>query len=506
MSMLRKKIGDFYLVEQIGAGGMSEVFLGLNPRSREKRAIKILGKSATLWPGAYVRFLREVDIIRSLSHPGIIKIIDNGVLDDCYFYSMEYMPGGNLTRLMQRGKSSIQSTSQIFLQICDAMAYAHENGIIHRDLKPANILISADGRPVISDFGIAKIMDGEHPPLTVSGEILGTIAYLAPEQRFNTKSVNQRADIYALGALFYEILMGFPPLGKFPRPKEIIPDFPEDLQSILEKCLSINPEDRFENAGLLEIELEKCLNVVPRKRREAASNATSKMLLSLEQNPSLSEKSDRFESWFRILRTGTTRERLAVVREMVDKLAPAEAKAILKLYPQEGDRVRWGLIKVLGELKIQAATPLILNDLKSPFHAECAIEALGKIGLEESYNALLSYVIEHPESALIALVPLANTGKARAVKFLRNYLSSEMSVLRQTAARALASVGSDECLQALKDHLPVECDEKVRLSIIQAVHSLESALLPDFGETTIPSIQDMQREYLPVNKRGSQSL
>ncbi len=506
MSMLRKKIGDFYLVEQIGAGGMSEVFLGLNPRTREKRAFKILGKSATLWPGAYARFLREVDIIRSLSHPGIIQIIDNGVLDDCYFYSMEYMPGGNLTRLLQRGKPPIESTPQIFLQICDAMAYAHENGIIHRDLKPANILLRTDGKPVISDFGIAKIVDGEHPPLTVSGEIMGTIAYLAPEQRFSTKNVNQRADIYALGALFYEMLMGFPPLGKFPRPKEINPDFAEDMQSIIEKCLSIRPEDRFENAGLLEIELEKCLNVAHRKKREATGDATSKMLLSLDQNPSISEKSDRIESWFRILRTGTTRERLAVAREMVDKLAPAEAKAILKLYPQEGDRVRWGLIKVLGELKIQAATPLILNDLKSPFHAECAIEALGKIGLEESYNALLAYVIEHPESALIALVPLANTGKKRAIKFLRQYLSNEMSVLRQTAVRALASIGSEECLLALKDQLNVECDEKVRLSIFQSVHSLESALLSDFDATTIPSVQDMQREYPPVIKSGSQSL
>jgi hypothetical protein len=506
MSMLRKKIGDFYLVKHIGAGGMSEVFLGLNPRTREKRAFKILGKSATLWPGAYARFLREVDIIRSLSHPGIIQIFDNGVLDDCYFYSMEYMPGGNLTRLLQRGKPSFESTEQVFFQICEAMAYAHGNGIIHRDLKPANILLRTDGKPVVSDFGIAKILDGEHPPLTVSGEILGTIAYLAPEQRFNTKRVNQRADIYALGALFYEMLMGFPPLGKFPRPREINPDFPEDLQSILEKCLAIKPEDRFENAGLLEIELEKCLNIVPRKKREAGGEATAKMLLSLEQNPSISEKSDRIESWFRVLRTGTTRERLAVVREMVDKLAPGEAKAILKLYPQEGDRVRWGLIKVLGELKIQAATPLILTDLKSPFHTECAIEALGKIGLAESYNALLAYVIEHPESALIAMIPLANTGKKRAVKFLRQFLSNEMSVLRQTAVRALASVGSEECLQALKDRLCIECDEKVRLSITQAVHSLESSLLSDFDATTIPKVQDMRREYPPVNKPTSHSF
>jgi hypothetical protein len=483
MSMLRKKIGDFYLIDRIGAGGMSEVFLGLNPKSREKRAFKILGKSATLWPSAYARFLREVEIIRSLSHPGIIRIFENGVLDECYYYSMEYMPGGNLTRLLQKGKISTDTAVQFFLCICDAMAYAHDKGVIHRDLKPANILHKSDGKLVISDFGIAKNMDLDHPPLTLSGEILGTIAYLAPEQRFNTKKVNQRADIYALGALFYEMLMGFPPLGKFPWPKEIHTNFPEPLQSILEKCLAIDPDARFENAGLLEIELEKCQDIVPRKKREAPSDVTARMQLSLREGFPIPEKTDRIESWFQVLRTGTTRERLSIVREMVDKLEPSEAKAIIKLYPEEGDRVRWGLIKVLGELKIHAATPLILSDLRSPFHTECAIEALGKIGLEESYNALLAYVMEHPESALISLIPLAHTGKKRSVKFLRHFLNDEMSVLRQTAVRALASIGSEECVQALKERLCIECDEKVRIGICQAVHSLEAVILPDMDVT-----------------------
>ncbi len=483
MSMLRKKIGDFYLVERIGVGGMSEVFLGLNPRSREKRAYKILNKSATLWPAAYARFLREVEIIRSLSHPGVIRIYDNGSLDECYFYSMEYMAGGNLTRLLQKGKISNDLAIQLFWGICDAMAYAHEQGIIHRDLKPSNILLQSDGKPVISDFGIAKIMDLDHPPLTLSGEILGTIAYLAPEQRFNTKKVNQRADIYALGALFYEMLMGFPPLGKFPWPKDIYENFSDPLQSILEKCLAIDPEGRFENASLLEMELEKCQDVVPRKKREAPAEGSSKVQLSIKDSFPIAEKFDRIEAWFQALRTGTTRERLAAVREMVDKIEPAEAKAIIKLYPEEGDRVRWGLIKVLGELKIHAATPLILNDLRSPFHAECAIEALGKIGLEESYNALLAYVMEHPESALISIMPLANTGKKKSVKFIRNFLNDEMSVLRQAAVRALAFIGSEECIQCLKERLCVEYDEKVRQSICQAIHSLETSLLPDMEAT-----------------------
>jgi hypothetical protein len=494
MSMLRKKVGDFYLVEKIGTGGISEVFLGLNPRTREKLAFKVLGKSTSIWSSAYNRFLCEVDIVRSLCHPGIIQVLGDGTFEECYYYSMQFMPGGNVTRQMLRGKISVNSAVPLITKVCDAMAYAHEKGVMHRDLKPSNILIKADGSPVVSDFGISRILDLEHPPVPLSGEILGTIAYLAPEQRFNTGKVNQRADVYALGAIFYEMLMGFPPLGKFPWPKEIYPDFPGALQGILEKCLAVEQENRYEHAGLLCLELEKCQDIAVRRKRETIAGGFSKWLLSEDDTLVLPKKTDRIEAWFQVLRTGTTRERLAVVREMVDKIEPAEAKSILKIYSEEGDRVRWGLIRVLGELKIQAAAPLIMTDLRSPFHTECAIEALGKIGMDESYNVLLSYVVEHPENALISLVPLAHTGKGRALVFLRQYLDNEMSIVRQTAVKALASISSEESLQALKDRLCIEADEKVRFSICQAVHALESSLLPDI------SLAARNNPY-PVNPR-----
>ena len=222
----RKKIKGFYLAERIGEGGMSEVFLGINPKTRERRAYKVLGKCASLGPSAYARFMREVDIIRSLSHPGIIRILDSGVLEDRYYYSMEYMPGGNLYRRLEHGKIPVDSAMGLFLSVCAAMAYAHESGVIHGDLKPSNILFNAKGEPVVSDFGIAKVLNFEKMSLLPSGEILGTIAYLAPEQRFSSKKVNRRADVYALGAILYEMLMGFPPLGNFPKPVEVDPGLP----------------------------------------------------------------------------------------------------------------------------------------------------------------------------------------------------------------------------------------------------------------------------------------
>jgi serine/threonine protein kinase len=477
MSMLRKKIDSFYLVEQIGSGGMSEVYLGINPKTHEKRAFKILGKHATMGGSTYARFLREVDIIQGLSHPGIIKVLSSGALEDCYYYSMEHMAGGNLSRYIDHKRLRFDRTMEHFLRICDAMAYAHEKGVIHRDLKPSNILLDMGDKPVVSDFGIAKVLDYERTALTRSGEILGTIAYLAPEQRFSNKRVSRRTDVYALGTILYEMVMGFPPLGKFPWPRDVQADFPTALQTIMEKCLAVEPDNRFEHAGELLTELGKMDAIVEQQGTATSKGDSGKELFSADDERIPPAKTDRIELWFKTLRTGTTRERLAAVREMVEDIKPPEAKAVLKLYSEENDRVRWGLIRVLGELKIESATSLILSDLRSPFHTECAIEALGKIGSGEAYDAICQHIAEHPESALIALLPLAQTGKQKAVKLLSQYLKNELSVLRQAAIQALAAIKDEESLQVLKDHLRMERDEKVRTCLFQAVHALEAIML-----------------------------
>lgn len=471
MDMLRRKIGDFYLVGHIGTGGMSKVYLGMNPRTREKRAVKILAKRASGMPSVYARFLREVEIIRSLCHPNIVKIYDSGTLEDCYYYMMEYMPGGSLAERQAKHKLSLNLVLDIFNHICDAMAHAHDRGIIHRDLKPANILLTADEMPCVSDFGIAKALDGGVAALTRSNEIMGTIAYLAPEQRYSTKRVDRRADVYALGAILYELVMGFPPLGKFPWPRETQPKFPESLQSIMEKCLAINPDQRFMHAGHLMVELEKhqrggngrSCNPIPFADPSCLEHATP-------------ANSDRIEGWFQTLRLGTTRERLSIVREMVEVMEPREAKALLKLFAGEEDKVRWGLIRVLGDLKVAAATPMILTELKNPYHRECAIEALGNIGSEEAFVPIRDFLLGNPDSANIALLPLARTGRQKSLKYLRQYLSSDMAVVRMAAVRAIAAVEVCESLDILKSHLPRECDEKIRQTVQLSACGLEAAL------------------------------
>ena len=323
-------------------------------------------------------------------------------------------------------------------------------------------------------FGIAKHIEGENTALTKSNEILGTIAYLAPEQRFNTKRVDRRADVYALGSILYEMIMGFPPLGKFPWPRETQACFPENIHAILEKCLALNPDDRYLHAGSLLDDLTQRNDKGPKVHPPEGLPGLEKPKPATEMEAA--PRLDRLEFWFQVLRTGTTKERLGIVREMVEQAEPGEAKAILKLFQTEEDRVRWGLIRVLGELKISAATPMIIHELKNPYHRECAIDALGKIGSDEAYAPLSEFLSQNPENAMITLLPLARTGKQRALKCLRSYLSSEMVTLREAAIRAMAVVETRECLSILKEHLSRERDDRARKTLQQSIRSVESAI------------------------------
>lgn len=215
---------DLEVLELIGRGGMSAVFRARQLRLNRVVALKVLPKSLAALPGFAERFTREGQVLARLTHPHIVTVHDFGECGGFWFLIMEHVDGVNLRQAMRAGRFTPEQALQVIPAICDALQFAHGQGVLHRDIKPENILLDAKGGIKIADFGIAKILgeDAEGAMLlTQSGARLGTAPYMAPEQIEKPASVDHRADIYSLGVVFYEMLTGELPLGRFAAPSEL---------------------------------------------------------------------------------------------------------------------------------------------------------------------------------------------------------------------------------------------------------------------------------------------
>jgi tRNA A-37 threonylcarbamoyl transferase component Bud32/uncharacterized membrane protein len=208
----------------IGHGGMSAVFKARQPELDRVVALKVLPKSLAAAPGFTERFNREGRVLARLSHPHIVTVHEFGASGGFAYLIMEHVDGVNLRQAMRAGRFTPEEALGIIPGICDALQFAHTQGVLHRDIKPENILLDTKGTVKIADFGIAKILDekgGDALLLTRSGAKLGTAPYMAPEQIEQPASVDHRADIYSLGVVFYEMLTGELPLGRFAAPSEL---------------------------------------------------------------------------------------------------------------------------------------------------------------------------------------------------------------------------------------------------------------------------------------------
>ena len=214
---------DLEILDLIGHGGMSAVFLARQPKLDRLIALKVLPKSLAATPGFTERFTREGRVLARLSHPHIVGVHDFGEHGGFCYLLMEYVDGVNLRQAMRAGRFTPEQALTIVPFLCDALQFAHTHGVLHRDIKPENILLDANGRVKIADFGIAKIIGeegGDTMLLTQTGSRLGTAPYMAPEQIEQPANVDHRADIYSLGVVFYEMLTGELPLGRFAAPSE----------------------------------------------------------------------------------------------------------------------------------------------------------------------------------------------------------------------------------------------------------------------------------------------
>ncbi len=238
------------IVELLGKGGMGVVYKARQPALDRFVALKILPRRMALDPDFQNRFIREAKALGSLSHPNIVLVHDFGAEGDLFFFVMEFVDGVNLRNLLREKKLSPEQAFRIVPQLCDALEYAHGEGIVHRDIKPENILLDRKGRVKIADFGLAKLTGADNPAhmLTMTNMVMGTPHYMAPEQVENPKSVDHRADIYSMGVVFYEMLTGELPIGRFELPSKKV-QIDVRLDEVVLKSLEKAPDRRYQKAS-----------------------------------------------------------------------------------------------------------------------------------------------------------------------------------------------------------------------------------------------------------------
>jgi serine/threonine protein kinase len=284
--MDKRHIGPFEIVDQLGVGGMGIVYRAIYTKTKQKVALKVLTPTMVENEQVIVRFEREINILKKMRHPNIVRYFGGGKSQSQRFYAMELIDGGSLEDVLKKKKKlSWEQTIDCAREIAKALEHAHSFGIIHRDLKPANIFISKKGKLKLGDFGIAR--DTEATALTAAGKTVGTYAYMAPEQISGQTPVSRKTDLYALGCVLYELLTGRPPFVAS-TPAEILfnhlqddpdrvttyaIDCPLELEEIIEKLLEKNPDDRFFDALALQVALDE----VKEKLSQKASVAKKSM-------------------------------------------------------------------------------------------------------------------------------------------------------------------------------------------------------------------------------------
>ena len=265
---MTQTLGKYTLGALLGQGGMGAVYRSHHPLLNRPVAIKVMLANIAADPQAHQRFLREAQLVAVLSHPNIVNIFDVDIQDGQPYIVMDFAPGGSLAARLQAGPIALGETLRLAAPLADALAYAHGQGLIHRDLKPANVLLRPDGSPVLADFGLARpIMGDSAAQITATGAVMGTLAYMAPEQ-FSARPADARSDLYAFGVMLYEMLTGRVPFegdsaqimyGHLqqppPPPRQLNPALPDAVERLILRLLEKNPDMRPQSAADLAAEL-----------------------------------------------------------------------------------------------------------------------------------------------------------------------------------------------------------------------------------------------------------
>lgn len=343
-------IGRYKVIKELGRGGMGIVYKGEDPILDRLVAIKVLPPKKTASKKAVQRFLREARVSARLDHPHIVKIYDIGEEDGLFHIVMEYVPGDSLRDIVEAdGAVDMRYMAGLFAQLCNAMAYAHEQKITHRDIKPENIKVTDDNKVKVMDFGIA-VLDDSHS-ITETGSVMGTIAYFSPEQAKGGEA-DYRADIYSMGVVFYEMLTKYLPFDAHSLPEMLNkhlyeapilptnrnPAVPKEFEDLILRCMEKRPEDRFQSASEMERIVRDWLDGASRPRIQPAVNEDRLAALKAELLSSISrdrndekerEEERRVQYELKVQPSAELRRLLAEADEKVEMAERREAEKTL---------------------------------------------------------------------------------------------------------------------------------------------------------------------------------
>lgn len=274
-----KQFGAYKIVAPLGEGGMAAVYKAYQPAMERFVAVKVLSRTLAESTEFTNRFQREAIMLARLQHPHILPVFDYGQVDGYSYIVMPFLQNGTLAELLEARRRTLPEIHQIMTQIGSALGYAHARGMIHRDVKPSNVLIDEQGNCLLTDFGLARMMQASSDRLTSAGAIMGTPAYMSPEQG-KGDSVDLRSDLYSLGVIFYEMLTGQVPYqdtlpmmvvikhirDPLPSARELAPELNDATERVLIKSLAKEPDERYQTAEDFVQAVKKAMQVNPSGR------------------------------------------------------------------------------------------------------------------------------------------------------------------------------------------------------------------------------------------------
>lgn len=425
----------------LGSGGMADVYLAYHKRLGKDVALKILKKDV-LKDIEYVRrFFREARITANLKHPNILKIFESNVHSGEYYIVTEYMGGGDFSSIVHNHKIELKIKLKIISMILRALDYAHQKGVVHRDIKPSNILLGKDYSVRLGDFGIATALWGQESKLTATNELIGTMDYIAPEQRESAKKVDGRADIYSVGVILYSMVTGRKPQGAFLKPSDIITSIPAALDDLIMKCLQPRPTDRYKSCFNLYKELDSVI----------AESGDGEILLTEKPyhlNPVTEIRKTTiidtggFDKLIELLRSGSVSEKSESRDILLSRASSTDKGKLLQLLETEEGFCLETLIELAVSLELMEAGKRITQLLSDPAMMKIAAKAIGKIGYIKAEDKLIEILKGGGIAASAAIEPLGKIKSEKAVKLIEPYMNSEFKWIKESAIDALFSIGS----------------------------------------------------------------